>query len=147
MKVLIRDLEKDDYEAVCDLISNELGYVNTNYADAFKRLDAIRNRKGYHTFVAVDNNKVIGFIGLSRGIAFNINGEYIQIIALAVNKECQNRGIGTQLLIKVEQYAQNEKIHSIGLNSGLHREEAHTFYEHRGYVKKSYSFQKSLHEE
>ena len=144
MEISIRTLEISDYEAVQDLISKELGCNNLNKDDTLKRLDAIRNRKDYQTFVAVYNNIVIGFIGLYRGIAFNIDREYLQIIALAVNKEYQNKGVGTQLLNKAEKYAQNEKIFSIGLNSGLHREKAHIFYEHRGYVKKSYSFQKSL---
>lgn len=144
MEILVRTLERNDYKAVCDLISNELGYNNLSVESTFKRLETIQNRKDYQTFVAVHNNKVIGFIGLYKGIAFNIDGEYIQIIALAVNKEYQNKGIGTQLLVKAEQYAKDKNIVSLGLNSGLHREEAHIFYEHRGYVKKSYSFKKSL---
>lgn len=144
MDISIRTLETRNYAAVKDLISNELGYSNLNKEDTFKRLDAIRKHKDYQTLVAVYNNTVIGFIGLYRGIAFNIAGEYLQIIALAVNREYQNSGAGKQLLDKAEKYAQNEKIFSIGLNSGLHREKEHAFYEHGGYVKKSYSFQKSF---
>ena len=144
MEVLIRTIELEDYKAICNLISNELGYENLNLEDTHKRLAVMQGRKDYQTFVAVHNNEIIGFIGLFKGIAFNIDGEYAQIIALAVSKEHQNKGIGTQLLCKAEQYAQYENIVSLGLNSGLHREKAHSFYEHRGYVKKSYSFQKYL---
>jgi GNAT superfamily N-acetyltransferase len=147
MEISIRTLETDDYKAIYDLICNELGYTNLKVEDTFKRLDAIRNRKDYQTFVAVYDSKVIGFIGLFRGIAFNIEGEYLQIIALAVNKEYQNKGIGTHLLNKAEKYAKEEKIYTIAVNSGLHREKAHTFYERRGYVKKSYNFKKYLKEE
>jgi GNAT superfamily N-acetyltransferase len=144
MEILIRAFLRNDYEEICDLVCNELGYDNLNIEDLFKRLDAMQNRKDYQTFVAVQNHKVIGFIGLYKGIAFNLDREYLQIIALAVNKEYQNQGIGTQLLVKAEQYAQNENIVSLGLNSGLHREKAHDFYEKRGYIKKSYCLQKSL---
>lgn len=144
MEILIRTSEENDYETICDLIGNELGYDSLNIENAYKRLAAMHSRKDYQTFVAVHNNKVIGFIGLYKGIAFNVDGEYMQIIALAVSNEYQNKGIGTQLLLKAEQYAQNENIVSLGLNSGLHREKAHAFYEHRGFVKKSYSFIKSL---
>jgi GNAT superfamily N-acetyltransferase len=144
MEILIRGLEENDYGAIWDLIRNELGYDNLNMKDAFKRLDALRNHKNHLTFVAVYHDKVIGFIGLCKGIAFNIDGEYLQIIALAVNKGHQNKGIGTQLLAKAEQYAKSESIVSLSLNSGLHREKAHEFYENKGYVKKSYSFIKSL---
>jgi Predicted acetyltransferase len=144
VEISIRNLEKEDYKAIHDLISNELGYTNTNIEDTFKRLDSIRNREDYKTFVAVYNKIIIGFIGLYKGIAFNIDGEYLQIIALAVKNDYQEKGIGTQLIEKAEKYAQDNKILSIGLNSGLHREKAHVFYEHRGYIKKSYSFQKAL---
>ncbi len=144
MEISIRSLVSDDYEAICDLIRNELGYNDLKIRDTFKRLEIIQNRKDYQTFVAVDNNKVIGFIGINEGVAFNVDGEYIQIIALAVNKEYQSKGIGTQLLDKVEQYAQCKNIVILGVNSGLHREKTHIFYEHRGYVKKGYSFQKSF---
>lgn len=144
MEILIRNLLADDYEAICNLIENELGYWNLNHDNVIKQLDAIQSRKDYQTYVAVNENNVIGFIGLNRGIAFNIYGEYLQIIALAVNKKYQYKGVGTLLLKKVEQYAENENIITIGLNSGLHREKTHAFYEKRGYIKKGYSFQKSL---
>ena len=144
MEILVRTLERDDYKAICDLITIELGYDNLNIENTFKRLDAIQNHEDYQTFVAVHNTKVVGFIGLYKGIAFNIDGEDLQIIALAVNKEYQNKGVGAQLLVKAEQYAQDKNIVLLCLNSGLHREKAHTFYEHRGYAKKSYSFKKLL---
>lgn len=143
MEITIRTLEKADYEVIHNLIRNELGYDKLKTGDTFKWMDSIQNHKDYQTFVAVCNNKVIGFIGLFKGIAFNL-GEYLQIIALAVDKEYQNNGIGSHLLDQAEKYARNENIVSISLNSGFHREKAHIFYEHRGFVKKSYSFQKSL---
>ena len=96
------------------------------------------------TLVAICDGKVIGFIGTCRFITFNIEGEYLQIIALAVCKEYQNIGIGTKLLDKVEQLARNENIAIIGLTSSLHREIAHAFYEHKGYHKHGFKFQKTL---
>lgn len=144
MRIQIRTCEKNDYEAICDLIRDELGYAELNVANTYKRFNIMQDNPSYQIFVAVYNNTVVGFIGLFRGIAFNVDGEYLQVIALAVKKEYQNKGIGTQLLVMAEQYAQDENIITIGLNSGLHREKAHEFYEGRGYIKKSYSFIKSL---
>jgi len=141
MEILIRALEPSNYDAVYDLISNELGYDNLNAEKTLKRIETIRNHRDYKTFVAVYSDKVIGFIGLFKGIAFNIDGVYMQVIALAVNKDYQNKGVGTRLL---ENYARSENIDSLGLNSGLQRGTAHIFYELRGYVKKSYCFTKSL---
>jgi len=144
MEILIRVLEKNDYEAIFNLIHNELGYDDSNIGDVYNRLETIQNHINHQTFVAVYDNRIIGFIGLCKGIAYEFNGEYMQIIALAVDNKYQGNGIGTQLIDIAEQYAKKGNIVKIGLNSGLHRENAHNFYEHRGYVKKGYSFKKSL---
>lgn len=115
-------------------------YDSLKKEEVFKRFDAICKRKDYQTFVAVHNNKVIGFIGLCKGIAFNIEGEYIQIIAFAVNKYYQNKGIGTKLLEKAEQYAQKGNIGTLCLHSGFQRQKAHAFYERKGYIKRDIVF-------
>lgn len=144
MEILIRALEKTDYELICDLIHNELGYDTSSIGDIYKRLDTIRNHKDYQTFVAVYDNRVIGFIGLCKGIAFEFDGQYFRIIALAVDKKYQNIGIGKQLINKAEQHAKRKNAVILTLNSGLHREKTHAFYEHRGFVKKGYSFRKFI---
>jgi len=145
INTIIRTIESYDYEAIYNLLTDELGYTNLNKNDAFTRFDKIKNHKSYETFVAVYENKVIGFIGIFRGIAFNVdgNGEYLQVIALAVNSKFQNRGTGSKLLNAVDDYAKSNNIDTISLNSGFHREKAHTFYEKQGFVKKSYSFIKN----
>jgi len=98
----------------------------------------------YLTIVAESDCNIIGFLGFFKGIAYNYEDEYIQIIALAVSKEHQNKGIGSKLLRWVEEYAINHSIRSIGVNSGLKRTDAHKFYEHNGYLIYSYGFAKDI---
>ncbi|MDF7672213.1 GNAT family N-acetyltransferase [Lactobacillus sp. ESL0701] len=62
----------------------------------------------------------------------------LNIMALAVAKDAQNRGIGTELMTAVEKYAQQHKITAIRLNSSTSRTEAHQFY-----AKIGYSFDKT----
>lgn len=140
MQIIIREVREDDYLSIGNLIKNELGYNDLNFVRLFDRLQIMKSDDKYMTVIAEYESKVVGFIGFYRGIAYNFDGEFIQIIALAVSYEHQNKGIGSKLLKWVEDYAIKHGIRSFGVNSGLQRTDAHAFYEHNGYLKKSYGF-------
>ena len=144
MTYSIRTIEERDYSHIADIIRNDLGYENSSDKKIEIRLNAIREHKDYSTYVAVYEEKVVGFIGLLRGKAYEIDGEYVRIAALAVKKEYQGKGVGSRLLAEAEEYARRVKAVAIVLNSDLQRESAHKFYERRGYLKKGYSFKKSI---
>ena len=144
MQLTIREARPDDYGAIHSLIANELGYEQTDFGKLCVRLGKMDADPDLLTVVAVAEGKVVGFIGLCRGLAYNIDGEYMQISALAVSTELQNKGIGTRLMKWAEDYAENSGIRNIVLTSRLHRTAAHAFYESIGYSKKSYGFKKDL---
>lgn len=99
------------------------------------------NRAGnYMVFVAADCEKVIGFIGLQTGLAFEYDGKVMRIIALAVAHDFQNQGIGGALIQRAEEYAEEVNVSVIAVNSGLKRTRAHRFYERHSFYKKGYSF-------
>ena len=58
----------------------------------------------------------------------------LNILGLAVNPGFQGKRIGKKLMKRLEQYAVENSISFIRLNSALKREEAHKFYEHIGYT-------------
>lgn len=144
MNYIIRTIEENDYKYIADIIRNDLGYENSSDENVKFRLNTIRKHKEYITFVAIHEDKVVGFIGLIRGHAYEFDGEYLRVAALAVKKEYQDKGIGSKLLEKAEEYAKRIKALTIVLNSGLQRESTHKFYERSGYVKKGYSFKKTI---
>jgi len=144
MTYIIRTIEENDYKCIADIVRNDLGYENSSDENVKIRLNAIREHKEYITFVAIYEEKVVGFIGLIRGNSYEFDGEYLRIAALAVKKEYQDKGIGSKLLEKAEEYTKKIKAVTIVLNSGLQRESTHKFYERRGYVKKGYSFKKII---
>ena len=55
------------------------------------------------------------------------------ILGLALLSEYQHKGIGKQLVQALEAEAAARNYRFIRLNSGEHRTDAHTFYEHCGY--------------
>jgi len=144
MQIIIREAQAEDYLSIGYLIKDELGYKDLNFEKLFERLQIMKSSDKHLTIVAENDCKIVGFLGFYKGIAYNYDGEYIQIIAFAVYKEHQNKGIGSTLLRWIEDYAINHGIRSFGVNSGLKRADAHAFYEHNGYLKKSYGFAKDI---
>ena len=57
----------------------------------------------------------------------------LNVLGLAVFPSAQGRGIGRQLMERVEELAKSRHYAFIRLNSASHRKEAHIFYEHIGY--------------
>jgi len=143
MQISIREVRESDYLAIGNLVKNELGYNDIDFDTLFDRLKQMELNDNHTTFVAVDNEQVLGFIGLLKYITYEIDG-YVRILAMAVLQGQQNNGIGSELLLRAEQYASQNNITHITLTSHLKRLEAHAFYEHNGYTKKSYGFFKNI---
>lgn len=141
--MIYRKYESTDISAIRDILENDLGY-NCELTKLNTRVDEMMKRGNYQIFVACDGDKVVGYIGCVSYLAFELDNEGMKIIALAVSKEYRRRGIGTQLLKTAEQWAKENNIEVILLNSGLPREYAHEFYESQGYFKKSYGFIKRI---
>ena len=141
--MICRKYESKDISAIRDILENDLGY-NCELNKLNNRVDEMLKRGNYQIFVACDGDKVVGYIGLVSYLAFELDNEGMKIIALAVSKEYRRKGIGTKLLKAAEQWAKENIIEVILLNSGLQREYAHSFYESQEYFKKSYGFIKRI---
>lgn len=141
--MIYRKYESKDISAIRDILENDLGY-NCKLDKLNDRIDEMLKRGNYQIFVACDGDKVVGYIGCVSYLAFELENEGMKIIALAVSKEYRRKGIGTKLLKTAEQWAKENNIEVILLNSGLPRENAHKFYESQGYFKKSYGFIKRI---
>ena len=140
----IREAEPNDFPIIYKLMKDELGYPNLNETDALKRLEYFRQSSSWATFVSVTDGEVVGFIGVMKGMAYNIEGFYAEILALAVSSQKRRLGVGTALVKKVEEWARQGGIREIGLHSNMKRPDAHIFYERIGYAKKSFWFYNKL---
>lgn len=141
--MIYRKYENKDISAIRDILENDLGY-NCELDKLNTRVDEMLKRGNYQIFVVCDGDKMVGYIGCVSYLAFELEKEGMKIIALAVSKDYRRKGIGAQLLKTAEQWAKENNIEVILLNSGLPREDAHTFYESQGYFKKSYGFIKRI---
>jgi GNAT superfamily N-acetyltransferase len=96
MDLTIRKAGSNDFSAICKLIQNELGYKDLNINEAIKRLEFFQNSVDRETFVAADDDKIIGFTGVMKDVSYVYDGYYSQIMALAVLEKFQGLGIGTK---------------------------------------------------
>ena len=141
--MFVRDFTIEDITAINELLNKELGKcvdINILESTVLNMIDD----SNYKILVAEINGNVIGFIGIHFGLAFEIYGKVMRIIALAVKEEYQHHGVGTALLSSAEIFAQKNNAVIIGVNSGLARASAHSFYENKGFTKKGYSFIKNV---
>ena len=141
--MIYRKYESKDISAIRDILENDLGY-NCDLNKLNIRVEEMMKRGNYQIFVACDGDKVVGYIGCVSYLAFELENEGMKIIALAVSNKYRRKGIGTTLLKTAEQWAKENNIEVILLNSGLPREDAHAFYESQGFFKKSYGFKKRI---
>jgi GNAT superfamily N-acetyltransferase len=144
VKVEIRKATVNDIKEITKLMGH-LGYPTT--IEKMKtRFSNIESSPDYHTLLASYDDKIVGMIGLVKGYYYELDGLYVRIVALVVDSNHRNKGIGKLLLEEAESWAKKIGATGIGLNSGNRPERinAHKFYKNSGYVEKSVGFAKNL---
>ncbi|MEC0108657.1 GNAT family N-acetyltransferase [Paenibacillus taichungensis] len=144
MEIKIREIVANDYTEVVFLWNDVLEIRNVDDENFRVTIEKMNEDGNYKTFVALFENDVVGFVTIVQALSIGVAIGYLHIQALAVKKEFQHRGVGTQLLRHTENYAKELGISSIILCSGFKRTDAHAFYEHNGYDKDSYCFDKLI---
>lgn len=139
----IRELELKDFLGVVSLVKNEMGCGGVS-SNIYDRIMQIYHNPNYVTFVVELDGSIVGFVGAMRGLSFEMDGEYVRIVAMAVKREYLGNGIGTLLVGRVEDYALEIGANSIAITSGLKRSDIHSFYEKMGYQKKGCTLLKPL---
>nr|WP_307988996.1 GNAT family N-acetyltransferase [uncultured Niameybacter sp.] len=144
MQLTIRPYEVKDAVFLTPLIVDELGHKGSTQEQIVMRLRRFHVHPDYHTLVATNGREVVGFIGLHKGMAYEFDEDYVNVIALVVKKPYQIQEVGSQLLDSVELYAKKRGIKKIIMNSDLPKEDTYCFYEEKGYLKKGYLLEKNL---
>nr|WP_254904964.1 GNAT family N-acetyltransferase [Bacillus thuringiensis] len=81
----IRKYNSDDIKQFTDLMP-DLGYPSS--LDEMKvRMKRIESNPNYYTFVAINDNNLVGMIGITIHTTYTNNDEKIQITSLVTKKE------------------------------------------------------------
>ena len=128
----VRRTADHDAAAVASLVT-QLGY----YSDAAQvraRLDSLRDHPDIRALVAEREGRVIGMIGLMVFPAFHRDGLHGYVTAMVVDETARGGGVGGALLQAGEAWFMERGVKRVNLTTALHREDAHAFYEKRGYT-------------
>lgn len=142
LNVEIREIEPRDYQAVLALWNNDLGNRRVTAENIGETYEKMAADDRYHTFVALIDGAVAGFVTAVESLAAGFPVGYLKMNGLAVKAEYRRRGVATRLMNQLERLARERGLSDIGLASGFQREDAHKFYESIGYEKFSYYFTK-----
>lgn len=132
-----------DAEAVANL-SSQLGYP-ADTAQAERRFGTIAAEGRHGLFVAQMGARVIGWVHI-YGVHLLESDGYAEIGGLVVDVGARRRGVGRALMRSAEEWARTSGCPEVRLRSGLHRPEAHQFYQCIGYTltKTAHMFRRSL---
>lgn len=132
---MFREINTADAPEVAGICKAALGY-DVDAENVKKQIEKLTNDKEQHIIIGYEDKntrKIIGFVHAQVYESF-YSDLGLNILGLAVNPDSQGRGIGRKLMNKLEDYAVDNNIGFIRLNSAMKREEAHKFYEHIGYA-------------
>lgn len=140
----IRKVRMNDAEAMTHIMS-ELGY-RTSLENMVARMERIASDPAHCTFVADLDGEVVGMIHLRTVLSYLNDNVSAQVSTLITKSEFRGKGVGTELMYSGEQWAKEQGAQSLLLNSGIKkdREDAHQFYENRGFSITGYRFSKSF---
>jgi predicted N-acetyltransferase YhbS len=142
MNIAIRKAHISDAGTIAGLLG-ELGYP-TSPEEAEDRLRAAKRSASDVVLVAVDGEKVVGFVSLHVMLYFTMGHRVCRVLAIAVTEKARGQGIGRQLMDVAEMQARSMDCKAVEVTSADHREGAHAFYTRLGYPKTSAKFLKFL---
>ena len=105
MEILIRQIAGGDALSVTSLCE-QLGYMQTT-EQTLKNIIEVLANENHNAFVAIHNNRVIGWIGLSKVLQIE-SGSCCEIRGLVVDELNRNKGIGKMLIEKAKQWAREK---------------------------------------
>ncbi len=134
VNISLRPAIPSDIPALLPLLA-QLGYPTT-VTDLRSRFSEFVALEGYGVVVALEQDRVIGFIAWSSSPIFIASKVRYHVEALIVRETYRGQGIGKQLMAYLENFIiQQGKSALIDLTSGLRRatEGTHDFYKALGY--------------
>ena len=130
MKIIVREMTAEDATAV-NLLSDQLGYP-LSLQQTLQNIHGVVKSKDHTAFVAICENKIVGWIGASQAIMIEVM-PHCEINGLVIDENSRGKGIGKLLIERVKQWAKEKENDRLTLHCNIRRREAHLFYEHLGF--------------
>lgn len=130
--IRVRNMQLTDAEAINLMNTESLGY-DISIEMTKKQMEKLLLNPNHHIFyIAEEEELVVGYVHAELYETL-YSEPMLNVLALAINQNYQQRGIGKQLMQRIEQVANERDLVGVRLNSGETRTGAHKFYESIGY--------------
>lgn len=138
----IRPATAADAPALAPLMA-QLGYP-TAPEEMAARLEVLRGRADFATFVAEADGAVVGMVGVTVSPSLYRSDLLGAIVALVVSSEFRGRGIAARLVERGEQWLRDAGARRATVSPSAHRADAHRLYERLGYAATGVRFSKAV---
>lgn len=128
MNIIIREYEGKDIESLNELLD-----------EVYKMKKSKNIANDNIELVAVDNERVVGYLTINKLFDSVQNINYANINYVCVLEKYRNRGICSNMLDKVINYCRKNNISYIELTSNPTRKIARHLYEKKGFVERETS--------
>lgn len=128
MSIIIREYEDKDMESLNELLD-----------EVYKMKKSKNIVNDNMELVAVDNERVVGYLTINKLFDSVQNINYANINYVCVLEKYRNRGICSNMLDKVINYCRKNNISYIELTSNPTRKIARHLYEKKGFVERETS--------
>ena len=130
MDFILRDVKKEDSKGVTKL-AEELGYPSSE-KKVSEILETVIEHDDHRMIVAENENELIGYIHMVSSLSVG-SDRFVEIAALSVLDEYRKKGIGKALIAESNNMAEEKGIEYVRIRSNIIRQEAHKFFEQRGF--------------
>jgi GNAT superfamily N-acetyltransferase len=130
MQIITRQIKIEDTPEVNQLAA-QLGYP-LSLDQTKKNIALVIASENDDAFVAVHENKIVGWIGVSKAILVEMIS-YCEINGLVVDENYRGKGIGKLLIEEARQWGKEKGNNKMRLRCNVIRIETHKFYHHLGF--------------
>lgn len=144
--IMIREVQPEDYAVIAQFWRELLDVPQASDESVSSTLDKMSADDRYRTFVAVEDDMVVGFITLVEVLSIDDPEGYIKMNGIAIRPDYQHRGIGQQLIERAEMEARERGSSSIGCATSFKRAGSQALLHKLGYEKSAYWYHKVFDE-
>ena len=125
-------MSESDASAIT-ILSQQLGYPLSE-KQILQNIKAVLENADHDAFVAVHENKIAGWIGITQAIMVEVP-PYCEINGLVVDENYRGNGVGKLLIEKAKQWGKEKGNDKLKLRCNVKRMETHLFYQHLGFIE------------
>jgi len=130
MQIKVRTAQKEDCSEITHL-TNQLGYPST-LEKICEIMDLVLAHNDHQVFIAENEKNIVGYIHLIRSMRIGSN-PFIEIAAFIIDESSRSVGVGSSLIGESENWASSLGLKDIRIRSNIIRQEAHSFFQKRGF--------------